>query len=140
MRSSTSNIHRIRSGLPTDGASPSSGTGPGSRTSGWWVSLGGSPRRRRPARPPPARSLVAFTREGDVWVRGLADGRERRLTRTPILEGGLAWSPDGSRIAFITLSSKRHENAPEYSGAKILHTRIERGFGDVAIVALDSGS
>ena len=89
--------------------------------------------------PSPDRSKVAFTREGDIWVRGLADGRERRLTQTPILEGGLAWSPDGSRIAFITLSSTRHENAPEYAGGKILYTWIERGFGDVAIVALDSG-
>ena len=89
--------------------------------------------------PSPDRSKVAFTREGDIWVRGLADGRERRLTQTPILEGGLAWSPDGSRIAFVTFSSKRHENAPEYTGGKILYTWIERGFGDVAIVALDSG-
>ena len=86
------------------------------------------------------RSQVAFTRDGDIWVRELADGRERRLTQTPILEGGLAWSPNGSRIAFVTFSSKRHEEAPEYSGAKILYTWIERGFGDVGIVAVDSGS
>jgi dipeptidyl aminopeptidase/acylaminoacyl peptidase len=88
--------------------------------------------------PSPDRSQVAFTREGDIWVRGLADGRERRLTETPVLESGLAWSPDGGRIGFVTSSSKRHENAPEYAGAKILYTWIERGVGDVGIVALDS--
>lgn len=90
--------------------------------------------------PSPDRSRVGFLRDGDIWLRELEDGRERRLTETPMVEGGLSWSPDGSRIAFVTSSSKRHENAPEYSGAKILYTWIERGYGDVGIVSFDSGA
>ncbi len=88
--------------------------------------------------PSPDRSRVAFLRDGDIWLRGIESGVEKRLTETPILEGGLAWSPDGTRIAFITSSAERHENAPDYSGSKILYTWFERGYGDVGIVAVDS--
>ncbi len=90
-------------------------------------------------RHPTARESLSFATATSGFV-GSRTAREKRLTQTPILEGGLSWSPDGTRIAFITSSAERHENAPEYSGAKVLYTWIERGFGDVGIVALDSGS
>lgn len=90
--------------------------------------------------PSPDGSSVAFSREGDIWVHRFGDGRETRLTETPMNEGGLAWSPDGTRIAFVTSSSKRHEEAPEYSGSKILYTWIERGYGDVGVVPAGGGA
>jgi dipeptidyl aminopeptidase/acylaminoacyl peptidase len=90
--------------------------------------------------PSPDRSRVAFVRDGDIWLRGIPDGVEKRLTETPFFESGLAWSPDGRRIAFLTSTAERRENAPEYSGSKILYTWIERGFGDAGIVDVESGS
>jgi Tol biopolymer transport system component/imidazolonepropionase-like amidohydrolase len=37
----------------------------------------------------------------DLWVRDMASGVERRLTRTENSAMGAAWSPDGTRIAFL---------------------------------------
>ncbi len=66
----------------------------------------------------PDGSMVAFVREGDLWVASAAGGEERQLTRgaTDTLTHGLAefvaqeemgryrgfwWSPDSTRIAFL---------------------------------------
>ena len=47
------------------------------------------------------RRRVAFSRDGDLFVRGLADGRETRAHRdTEAVESGPAWSPDDQRLAF----------------------------------------
>ena len=81
--------------------------------------------------PSPDGGQVAFTRGGDVWTRSLTGGRETQVTNTPVLEGALAWSPDGARLAFSTSTSTRKDEAPDYSGAKILYTYIERVSGDV---------
>jgi dipeptidyl aminopeptidase/acylaminoacyl peptidase len=89
--------------------------------------------------PSPDRTAVAFSRDGDLWIHRFAGGDEKRLTETPILEGGFSWSPDGTHIAFVTFSAKQHEEAPEYSGAKILYTWIERGYGDVGVVPVGGG-
>jgi dipeptidyl aminopeptidase/acylaminoacyl peptidase len=89
--------------------------------------------------PSPDGALVAFSRDNDVFVRRFADGSEKRLTDTPTIESGLTWSPDGGRLAFITSQATRHEEAPEYSGAKILYTWIERGSGDVGVVQAAGG-
>lgn len=58
--------------------------------------------------------------EGDLWVRSLTDGRETRLTNTPgLVEGTPVWSKDGARIAYTVVASRRHDDAPAYSGVKI---------------------
>lgn len=44
--------------------------------------------------------LVAFTREGDLWVGSLKTGEARRLTRHPGLESKPRFSPDGTMLAF----------------------------------------
>lgn len=88
--------------------------------------------------PSPDGNRIAYSRERDLWVRPVQEGVEQRLTRTPERnEGGIAWSPDGTRIAFVTSSSERHENAPDYSGAKILYAWFDRRTGDVAVVTAD---
>src|SRR3990172_7611997 len=94
----------------------------------WLVDLSGS----KPALP---RALTRFDSSDASGLFWSADGRKIWFTR----EGHL-WTVDvdASTEAF-PLWSTRHENAPEYAGAKILYTWIERGFGDVAIVGLDSG-
>ena len=84
---------------------------------------------------------VAFTRRGDTGtelvVRPLQGGAETVVARDGQSIGGLTWSPDGQRIAFSAgVRSIRHEQAPEYSGAKIVYTVTERvpGRGYVASV------
>ena len=76
---------------------------------------------------------VAFVRtDGDqraeILTRMLSDGAESKIAvhEAPNV-GGVVWSPDGARLAF-TAGSKtiRHEQTPEYSGAKIIYTITER--------------
>lgn len=88
----------------------------------------------------PDRSRVAFLRRGDLWVRTLTSGQETQLTSTPATESGPAWSPDGVLLAFSSAVVRRHEHAPEYSGAKILYTWLERTPADLHVVAATGGT
>ncbi|HEY7792148.1 MAG TPA: S9 family peptidase [Vicinamibacterales bacterium] len=83
---------------------------------------------------------VAFTRQGDLYVRPLAGGAVRRLTRGPADASGPQWSPDGSRLLFTMAKETRHEDAPAFSGSKILFTRTETADGVVAVVPVRGGS
>jgi dipeptidyl aminopeptidase/acylaminoacyl peptidase len=49
------------------------------------------------------------------------------------------WSPDGGRIAYTMVQTKRREEAPSYSGVKVLYTSLERGLSDVGVVAAGGG-
>lgn len=89
--------------------------------------------------PSPDRRHVAFVRLGDVWVRELESGRERRLTVTLVGESGLRWSPDGRKLAFVFARSTPREEERDYVGAKMLFRRFESEPSDVGVVAFDGG-
>ncbi|MBC8367816.1 PD40 domain-containing protein, partial [bacterium] len=61
---------------------------------------------RHPALSPDGSSL-AFDWRGDVWTVARTGGRAMRITAHDAHDGFAHWSPDGSRIAFM---SRRHGN------------------------------
>jgi dipeptidyl aminopeptidase/acylaminoacyl peptidase len=99
----------------------------------------------------PDRTRVVFVRgddrsvpdwqrgEGDLWVRSLANGSETRLTHNEGVVSSPSWSPDGQHLAFTLTPVRRVSEAPEYSGAKILYTRSERGPSSPAFVSAAGG-
>lgn len=76
---------------------------------------------------------------GDLWVRSLADGRETRLTEGQGVVSGPSWSPDGRRLAFAVSKVTLRSDAPAYSGAKILYTRVDHEPSSPAYVAATGG-
>jgi dipeptidyl aminopeptidase/acylaminoacyl peptidase len=54
--------------------------------------------------------------------------------------GGVSWSPDGLRLGFSAgAHSIRHEQTPDYSGAKIIYTVTERVPGQAFVVTASGG-
>jgi dipeptidyl aminopeptidase/acylaminoacyl peptidase len=78
--------------------------------------------------------------EGDLWVRTMADGREVRLTHGLGVVSAPAWSPDGTYLAFALSKVTPHSEAPAYSGAKILYTRVDHGPSTPAFVPASGGT
>ncbi len=64
----------------------------------------------------------------ELWVRSLADNHETLVARGDDKAiGGVGWSPDGSHLVFTEgAQTIRHEQTPDYSGAKIIYTITER--------------
>jgi dipeptidyl aminopeptidase/acylaminoacyl peptidase len=93
----------------------------------------------REARLSPDGTELAFLRLGDVWVRNLASGRERRLTVTLVAESGLAWSPDGGRLAFGFSRSTPREETLAFAGEKLAFRRLEGEPGEVGVVSASGG-
>lgn len=101
--------------------------------------------------PSPDGSRVAFVRggsagvpdwqrtEGDLWVRSLADGRETQLTQGIGVVGGPSWSPDGVHIAFAFSKATPRSEAPDYSGGKVVYTRVDHGPSTPAFVPAAGG-
>ncbi len=94
--------------------------------------------------PSPDLSRVAFVRPAgsppgkgsDLWIRHLADGRESRVAHDDNSIGAVTWAPDGERLTFAAgTQTIRHEQTPEYSGAKIIYTITERTPSQLYVVA-----
>ena len=51
--------------------------------------------------PSPDGTRLAFASHGWIWVMDLVDGSARRLTSGAEMDARPAWSPEGSRIAFV---------------------------------------
>jgi dipeptidyl aminopeptidase/acylaminoacyl peptidase len=90
-------------------------------------------------RPSPDGKKVAFLRLGDVWVREIAGGAEKRLTVTLVAESGLVWSPDGARIAFGYARTTPREDAQPYVGDKLVFRRVEQEPGEIGVVSVAGG-
>ena len=91
------------------------------------------------ARPSPDGTQVAFLRLGDVWVKNLEGGRERRLTVTLVTESGLSWSPDGKRLAFGFTRATPREDVQPFVGEKIAFRRLEQEPAEVGVVSASGG-
>jgi dipeptidyl aminopeptidase/acylaminoacyl peptidase len=92
--------------------------------------------------PSPDGSRVAFVRGGvELWTRALADGRETRLAQDAKSIGGITWSPDGAHLTYSAgADSIRHEQTPDYSGAKIIYTITERTPSQIQAVSVKGGA
>jgi dipeptidyl aminopeptidase/acylaminoacyl peptidase len=91
------------------------------------------------ARLSPDGTQVAFLRLGDVWVKNLEGGRERRLTVTLVAESGLVWSPGGRRLAFGFARATPREDVHTFVGEKVAFRRLEQEPAEVGVVALSGG-
>jgi len=92
----------------------------------------------------PDGTRVAFTRRADkgteLVVRALDAGTESVVARDEQSIGGVSWSPDGRRIAYAAgARSIRHEQVPDYSGAKIIYTVTERVPGRAFVASASGG-
>jgi dipeptidyl aminopeptidase/acylaminoacyl peptidase len=116
----------------------------GSAASAVWT----TPQAESSIVPSPDGSRVAFVRAAgesggaDLVVRTLADGRETRIARADgRMIGGVSWSPDGQTLVFADAPRViRHEQAPPYSGAKIVYTTSETIPGETRAVAAAGGA
>jgi len=90
-------------------------------------------------RPSPDGTQVAFLRLGDVWVKELPAGRERRLTVTLVAESGLEWSPDGQRLAFGFARGTPREDVHSYVGEKVAFRRLEQDPAEIGVVSVSGG-
>ena len=76
----------------------------------------------------------------DLIIRNLTDGRETTLAHDDKSIQGVNWSPDGAHIAYSAgAETIRHEQTPEYSGAKIIYTITERTPSQTFIVSTSGG-
>jgi Tol biopolymer transport system component len=88
-----------------------------------------------------APNVISWQRtKGELWIRSLMDGRETQLTKGPEVVSAPAWSPDGSRIAFLQTTVEPRQEAPAYSGAKILYTRVDHLRSVPAVVPAAGGA
>ena len=88
---------------------------------------------------------VAFVRSNpaggaDLVVRTLADQKETTIAHDANSIAAVSWSPDGRHVAYAAgAASIRHEQTPDYSGAKIIYTITERTPSQVFVVPATGG-
>jgi dipeptidyl aminopeptidase/acylaminoacyl peptidase len=101
--------------------------------------------------PSPDGARVAFVRlnrgadeetsqHSELVVRSLADGSETPVATDDVGIRGIVWSPDGGSLAY-TAGAKviHHDEAPSYSGAKIIYRSSEYRPGQIYALRLSSG-
>ena len=77
--------------------------------------------------------LASFTNAADdVYVLDVASGATRRLTQSPpgVFEAAPAWSPDGSQIAFVRVTS-----ATQFDGKASIHVINSDGTSEKLLLA-----
>ncbi len=94
----------------------------------------------------PDGTRAAFVRSAngaisDLWIRSVADGRDSKLVTEQKRISGVSWSPDGAFVLFTVGGGPiRHEQAPAYSGTKIIYTVTENTQGQGFAVPASGGS
>lgn len=101
--------------------------------------------------PSPDRGRVAFVRlnrgadeetsqHSELVVRSLVDRSETPVASDEISIRGIVWSPDGNSLAY-TAGAKiiHHDEAPSYSGAKIIYRTSEYRPGQIYAIRLGGG-
>lgn len=89
---------------------------------------------------------IAFVRTAagsaaELWTRDLASGRETRVATDAHSLGSVSWSPDGTHLAYSAgARAIRHEQTPDYSGAKIIYTVTERTPAQAYVVSARGGT
>ena len=77
---------------------------------------------------------------GDLFVGSIGGAEGKKIAHDDTSIGGLSWSPDGKHILYTGGSkSIRHEQTPDYSGAKIIYTITERAGGAQFVVSTAGG-
>jgi dipeptidyl aminopeptidase/acylaminoacyl peptidase len=72
------------------------------------------------------------SRESELIVRSLADGSETAVTKDPVRISDIIWSPDGASLAYVAGAQViHHDEAPSYSGAKIIYRTSEYKPGQI---------
>jgi dipeptidyl aminopeptidase/acylaminoacyl peptidase len=63
----------------------------------------------------------------DLVLRSTSDGTETVIAHDDISIAGISWAPDSAHLSYAAgAKSIRHEQTPDYSGAKIIYTITER--------------
>ena len=110
-------------------------------TPAWESDIVPSPDGRRVAfiRTPPAGDEEA-SRQSELVVRSLADGAETAVASHQINIDGIVWSPDGGSLAYAAGAKViHHDQAPSYSGAKIIYRTSEYRPGQIYTIRLSGG-
>lgn len=97
----------------------------------------------------PERRRVAFARQAggggeskgsDLVIRGLSDGSETVAAHDEVSIGGIVWSPDGAKLAYIGGAKViLHDESPAYSGAKLIFRIFEETAGQAFVVGAKGG-